>query len=426
MHYIKIIFSSLFIFTLAILANTHSYAANSSQNNADEDKNNSGLHFNLNLNNLISLAKNFTKDEVIENYEPGELLIIFDNEQQKDIAFKILQEKYNLKPNTTLALTELDNIFVAQFILPTIEKAQQMKQILNKQYPLWIVDLNSKLFEQTKTEYSNNARIYTGKQLNINLNQALNLEIKIGVMDANLDESIPLNVNYKNIKNFVSNYDNQYNNQHGNDIAKLLAGKIENNGFSGIARGVNLYWATIVKNINASTSNSNTLLAISALNWLLQQKVDIINISLGGKGDAILAEIFSKLQQKSTLIIASGGNSGSQSSPVYPAGYSGVIAVTAIDAKHRVYSNANQGPYIRLAAPGVDIWLPEHNSNRGNYVTGTSYASILAAGAISRLGNEFWQLNKIKKHRWLCNNAIDLGENGWDEIYGCGLINIQH
>ena len=40
---------------------------------------------------------------------------------------------------------------------------------------------------------------------------------------------------------------------------------------------------------------------------------------------------------------------------MYPAAYSGVVAVTAVDSRLEVYRRANRGDYIDIAAPGVNL-----------------------------------------------------------------------
>ena len=41
--------------------------------------------------------------------------------------------------------------------------------------------------------------------------------------------------------------------------------------------------------------------------------------------------------------------------PLYPAADPHVVAVSAVDERTQIYVNDNRGPYIALAAPGVDV-----------------------------------------------------------------------
>src|SRR5262249_57718516 len=61
---------------------------------------------------------------------------------------------------------------------------------------------------------------------------------------------------------------------------------------------------------------------------------------------------------KGVVLIAAAGNAGPKSPPLYPAADPHVIAVTATDENDKLFKQANQGPYVAVAAPGVDITVP--------------------------------------------------------------------
>jgi subtilisin family serine protease len=62
------------------------------------------------------------------------------------------------------------------------------------------------------------------------------------------------------------------------------------------------------------------------------------------------------------VLIAAAGNGGPRSPPLYPGADPNVIAVTATDANDRLFSRANRGGYIAVAAAGVDIQVPAPDS----------------------------------------------------------------
>jgi subtilisin family serine protease len=84
------------------------------------------------------------------------------------------------------------------------------------------------------------------------------------------------------------------------------------------------------------------------------------------------------------VLIAAAGNMGPNSPPLYPAADPNVIAVTATDAKDQLLAQANQGGYVAVAAPGVDILEPAPN---GGYqvTTGTSVAAAHVSGIVALL-----------------------------------------
>ena len=53
--------------------------------------------------------------------------------------------------------------------------------------------------------------------------------------------------------------------------------------------------------------------------------------------------------------MAAAGNAGPSSPPLFPAADPNVIAVTATNSDDKLFTGANRGDYIAVAAPGVDI-----------------------------------------------------------------------
>jgi subtilisin family serine protease len=84
------------------------------------------------------------------------------------------------------------------------------------------------------------------------------------------------------------------------------------------------------------------------------------------------------------VLIAAVGNAGPKSPPLYPASDAAVIGVTATDAADRLMPQANRGPQVSVAAPGVEIMAAAPN---GAYqvTSGTSIAAAHASGVAALL-----------------------------------------
>ena len=78
-------------------------------------------------------------------------------------------------------------------------------------------------------------------------------------------------------------------------------------------------------------------------------------MSFAGPRDPALAQALQVAREKGILVIAAAGNNGPTSPPLYPGADPNVMAVTATDVSDRLFNSANQGKYITVAAPGVDI-----------------------------------------------------------------------
>ncbi len=82
----------------------------------------------------------------------------------------------------------------------------------------------------------------------------------------------------------------------------------------------------------------------------------MINMSFSGPANRVLERLIAHAAESGIGLVAAAGNGGPGAAPAYPAAWPQVIAVTAVDAREHIYRQANQGPYVALAAPGVNIW----------------------------------------------------------------------
>src|SRR3569623_201949 len=69
------------------------------------------------------------------------------------------------------------------------------------------------------------------------------------------------------------------------------------------------------------------------------------------------AHALAKGGRERVAVIASAGNAGPKSPPLYPAADADVIAVTGTDAQDKVIAVANRGRHIAVAAPGAELGI---------------------------------------------------------------------
>jgi len=203
---------------------------------------------------------------------------------------------------------------------------------------------------------------------------------------------------------------------HATAVASLLAGS--GAGFRGAAPGATLY----VADVYGTTAAGGSALSVArALGWLAQQNAPVINISLVGPPNALLAAGVATLVGKGYVVVAAVGNDGPAAPPLYPAAYPGVVAVTAVDARRRVLPEAGRGPYVGFAAPGADM-AAAGLDGRLVGVRGASFAAPLAAGRLARLLPAPDPEGAQRAIAALGREAVDLGAPGRDPVYGRGLV----
>jgi subtilisin family serine protease len=97
---------------------------------------------------------------------------------------------------------------------------------------------------------------------------------------------------------------------------------------------------------------------IAALNECRASGANVTNLSLGcdGPGCFSAAEqaAFAAAEAEGMLSVAAAGNGGDSSSS-YPASYSSVISVAAVDADSTIAGFSQRNAKVELAAPGVDV-----------------------------------------------------------------------
>ena len=168
------------------------------------------------------------------------------------------------------------------------------------------------------------------------------------------------------------------------------------------------------------TTQGSTFSILKALDWAVAHNARVINMSFAGPPDPAMQRALVVARQKGAILVAAAGNAGPKSPPLYPAADPGVIAVTATDANDRLFTMANRGAYVSVAAPGVDILMP---SPGGNYwmSSGTSMAAAYVSGVAALILERRPQLSPDAVRKVLLSTARDLGAKGRDDQFGAGL-----
>lgn len=204
---------------------------------------------------------------------------------------------------------------------------------------------------------------------------------------------------------------------HGTGMAGAIASHV---GLLGIAPSAKII-AICAFGGTGTTVEATSANIIRGLNYAIEHNAKIVNMSFAGPQDPALAQELQVAREKGILIVAAAGNAGPQSPPLYPGADPNVLAVTATDAHDHLFSGANQGDYIAVAAPGVNVLVPAPNGHV-QYTTGTSVASANVSGVAALLLAEEPSRSPEDIRDILVRTATHLGTPGTNPQFGAGLV----
>ncbi len=208
---------------------------------------------------------------------------------------------------------------------------------------------------------------------------------------------------------------------HGTAVAAIIVGDPESR-VPGLVPASHLF-AVDAFTRERGDERTDAFALVVGLDWLEQQGVEIINMSLAGPDNTALAAAIDRVNRAGIVVVAAAGNKGPTAPPAFPAAYSGVISVTAVDASNNIFAMAQHGPHIDLAAPGVDVWTAASVSG-GRLKSGTSYAAPFVSSAAALVLSAEPHLTPDEVIQQLESTALDLGDEGHDEVFGAGLVQI--
>jgi subtilisin family serine protease len=155
----------------------------------------------------------------------------------------------------------------------------------------------------------------------------------------------------------------------------------------------------------------------------------VINVSHSTLSYSLLDDAAAYALERGALTFVAAGNSDARS-PMR--GYEHLVFVSGTNALDERWSQgglgSTWGPFVDIAAPADDIVVPDpHNAalpNGYGLIDGTSFAAPLAAGAAALAWSINPDLTPQQVLAMLYDTAVDLGEPGWDEVFGHGRLNV--
>lgn len=263
--------------------------------------------------------------------------------------------------------------------------------------------------------------------------KACDHSIKIGMVDTAVQTGHPAfaraNIVQRNFLGEEFDLDEAFRapEAHGTAVASLLVGAFEERRPARLPQAT-LYSASVFYARNEFAEGATLMHLVKGLNWLVEQDVGVINMSLAGPDNQVLATVIERLVAGDKAIVAAVGNQGPAAPPLYPAAYPGVISATAVDSEQRIYRWANRGAHVDFAAPGVEVKVAvpvdqttTPKAARVGRQSGTSMATpavsaLVACELASGGGGITDAVNR------LAERTVDLGDPGRDPVFGYGLL----
>ena len=204
---------------------------------------------------------------------------------------------------------------------------------------------------------------------------------EIAVIDTGADFKHPeLRARIVNYQDFVEGGDGEFfTDAHGTAVAGVIAADSNNGvGIIGVAPSTEL---SVLKacwhQAGRAQAVCNSFTLAKALDYAIQSGTDIINLSLSGPSDGLLARLVEQALDRGIVVVAAAPGLGLSG---FPAEIAGVIVVASDEQAESASGNA--GAIIR--APGVDILVPVPAGGY-DFASGASLSAAQVSGIVALL-----------------------------------------
>ena len=236
---------------------------------------------------------------------------------------------------------------------------------------------------------------------------------------------------------------------HGTHVAGTVAANSNNNsGVAGVSWDAKIMPLRVLGTQGGSSFDISEAIRFAAgltnnSNTLPTQIADVINMSLGGPGfSQTMQDVITQARSAGVIVIAAAGNDNS-SQLFFPASYTGVVSVSALDFQNNRAPYSNFGSAIDIAAPGGNSRVDLTNDGFGDgvlstlvndatgtrtsafaFYQGTSMAAPHVAGVAALMKAVYPALTPLDFDNALTAGSLtnDAGSSGRDDIFGHGIV----
>ena len=178
---------------------------------------------------------------------------------------------------------------------------------------------------------------------------------KVLVLDTGVDRDHPaIEKNFVEGNDFIRDDNSPYPYfdlvGHGTHVAATVLASEAAGGFTGVAPEASLYAGRV-----CADEGCSSIALVEGIEWGISQKVDVINMSLGGENTTQgERNAISKADVAGVVVVAATGNNG-KGKVSFPAALPTVVAVGAVGENGKRGDFSQYGPETDIVAPGVEV-----------------------------------------------------------------------
>jgi thermitase len=202
--------------------------------------------------------------------------------------------------------------------------------------------------------------------------------------------------------------------QHGTLVAGIAAATTNNGlGMAGTCGGCSLYNVKVVRDADGVGFDS---WIANGIIWAADNGAQVINLSLWKNyAPQVVADAVAYAWGKGVVVVSIAGNAGTTAMS-WPGAFDNVIAVAATDRLDQRALFSSFGPWVEVAAPGLDILTTDPG---GGY--GYAYGTSMAAPFVSGLAGLIWSSGRCSTASSKNACVRDRIQDRADPILGTGL-----
>jgi len=366
-------------------------------------------------------------------FAPGEIIVKFKDEVPHFAAQSSLQtlglQTRKVSPKGGWLVVEV----VPGYEAETIEQLSQRGDVEFAEYNYYVYATDAPNDPQFFSQWN----LYSETRGGIDALGAWDLStgagsIKIAILDSGIDLEHPdLTSKVVNEYSFVDGNQSVQDDHegHGTHVAGIAAA-IGNNEI-GVA-GINWQAQIMPLKVLDSEGKGKSSEVAEAIYWAIDNGAKVINMSLSLTTEVSQPSNLRALNNalrfadgKKVLVVVSAGNDD-MAQVGYPANSEYTMAVSAITNNNELVPKANYGTGLDVVAPGLRIQSTlAQNYEPSGY--GTKSGTSMAAPHVTGLASLIWSvapnLTHTQVRELIIETADDIGDPGYDQIYGYGKIN---